>query len=159
MEDEGGYNSRVKDEKPYDLVRTSNNGAGSDRGERRTPASDKEARRTPHGGGEFDQRSRHTPSPAPTPGSSASAGGGKGFPSDSTTDVGRGGGGGPPQDGPQGLLVRGVYPGRDGERVRRHSDANSGEGDNHERSVVKYNDFRGSRDDLDRGQSPPRNGE
>ena len=159
----------VKDgESPYDLVRSSNangGGPGSDR-DRRTPASDKDIggghRRTPQGE-PFDQRSRHTPSPAPTPGSSASAPTPKAFPSDSTTDVRSGPGGGPPEgpEGGLGLLSR--YAGGHDSRVRRHSDAGS-EGDVHDNRggpgplpVAKYNDFRGSRDEL-RGQSPPRNG-
>ena len=56
--------------------------------------------------------------------------------------------------------MRGVY--RDGDhdaRMRRQSDANS-EGDLHDRQISKYPDFnRGSRDDLGRAHSPPRNGE
>ena len=139
---------------PYDLVRsTSNNGSNSgnrsDIVDRRTP-SDKERHTPAQGsqGGDFDNRSRHSPSPAPTPGSVGSVGKASSFPSDSTTDL-------KPQNNDDRSLLR---PGYNEGHIRRASDAasdaeaNSISGDR----PSKFTDFRASGEDLQRGGSPSR---
>ena len=161
-------------EDPYDLARSSSrdnrNGSGSNGGnlstrsdpntERQTP-SDKADRHTPaHGsvhGGDFDQRSsRNSPSPAATPASHVSSMGKvtpSTFPSDSTTDVG-GRAVGPNSDSAsRGLIRSSSYK---EERVRRLSDAASDIGPS--RGHDKYEEFQGSRVDLQRIGSPNRAG-
>ena len=173
-------NDPLKDERdredPYDLAarsssRDNRNGPGSNADnlstrsdptiERQTPHSDKADRHTPaHGsvrGGDFDQRSsRNSPSPVATPASHVSSMGKvtpSTFPSDSTTDVG-GRAVGPNSDaGGRGLIRSSSYK---DERIRRLSDAASDIGPS--RGHDKYEEFQGSRVDLQRIGSPNRAG-
>ena len=156
---------------PYDLVRSSNSRNGGPNAgnlstrsdpilERRTP-SDKADRHTPAhgsvGGVDFDQRSsRNSPSPAATHASITSVGKATpaSFPSDSTTDVTGRGGGPNSESGGRGLLRSASY--KEHERIRRISDAASDI--QPDRGHGKFDDFRGSRDDLRRLGSPDRAG-
>lgn len=165
----------LKDEReredPYDLARSSsrdNRNGGSNAGnlqtrspatlERQTP-SDKGDRHTPAhgsaGGGDFDQRSsRNSPSPAATPASHVSSMGKvtpSTFPSDSTTDVTGRAVAPNSESGGRGLIRSSSYK---EERIRRLSDAASDIGPS--RPHDKYEEFQGSRVDLQRIGSPNR---
>ena len=158
-------------EDPYDLARSSSrdnrNGSGSNAGNLSTRSDPNTERQTPsdrhtpaHGsvhGGDVDQRSsRNSPSPAATPASHVSSMGKvtpSTFPSDSTTDVG-GRTVGPNSDSAsRGLIRSSSYK---EERVRRLSDAASDIGPS--RAHDKYEEFQGSRVDLQRIGSPNRAG-
>lgn len=165
----------LKDERdrdgPYDLAgsssRDNRNGPGSNSGnlstrsdpivERQTPSDRHTPAHGSAGGGDLDQRSiRNSPSPAATPASHVSSMGKvtpSTFPSDSTTDVAGRAVGPNSEAGGRGLIRSASYK---DERIRRLSDAASDIGPS--RTNAKFEEFQGSRVDLQRIGSPNRAG-